>query len=243
LIVACQTRLSVPIPASFWSARDKGKSPLVDTFPPAHAPDCLSFNVSDFQPVGFFHSAPLYMNSIIQISGQEISDCSSPTHPVHLTDFLSSWSPSHGPISSSPSPKPFQIRGPFEPIYLPLDPNRFTPILGLPPHTTFPHFTPLGPVYHPDSQSSTSPPSPKPFQIHSLHLCRSSIRPSLTTESLTSLQFATPKGEVSDSDSPIATPITPMLPSLMFPQGLSTKPVTSPTYPPHDRECSHCHCN
>jgi hypothetical protein len=76
-----------------------------------------------------------------------------------------------------------------------------------------------------------------------LHLCRSSIRPSLTTESLTSLQFATPKGEVSDSDSPIATPITPMLPSLMFPQGLSTKPVTSPTYPPHDRECSHCHCN
>jgi hypothetical protein len=122
---------------SFWYALDKGKSPLLDTSLPVHRHDSLGFNVSDFQSVRFYHVAPLYMNSTIT-NIQEILDCPSSNQPAKFTDFLSSCNTPPDPFSSGPSPKPFQLRGQTEPIYLPPDPNWSTNSMGLPSHISYP---------------------------------------------------------------------------------------------------------
>jgi hypothetical protein len=87
---------------SFWSARDKGKSPLLDPSIPVHRPDSLGLNVSDFQSVSFYHAAPLYMNSTIT-NIQEIVDCPSYIPLAQFTDYLSSWNSSPGPFTSGPA--------------------------------------------------------------------------------------------------------------------------------------------
>jgi hypothetical protein len=70
--------------ASGWSARDKGKSPMFDTYMPAQALDSHPFLASDFQPVSFYGSAPIFMNSTIT-NIQEVSDNPIPSHtgPLH----------------------------------------------------------------------------------------------------------------------------------------------------------------
>lgn len=97
---------------SVWSARDKGKSPVVGTYMPAQPPDPLIFHASDFHPVSFYTSAPLYMNSTIT-NIQEVSDNPNPAHLAQFTDFLSTWGHSTNPITSCPSPRPFQIMAPL----------------------------------------------------------------------------------------------------------------------------------
>jgi len=51
--------------ASGWSASEKGKAPLIDTYMPAQAPNPHPFLPADFHPASFYGSTPLFMNFTI----------------------------------------------------------------------------------------------------------------------------------------------------------------------------------
>jgi hypothetical protein len=161
------TSLNISGSASGRSVQDKGKAPLIDTYMPA-----------DFQPVSFYPSAPLYMNSTIT-NIQEIPDTQGPNLLGLFTDFLSTWGLSSQPITPGPSPQLFQIVKPIEASSFPPESTRL-PQLGL----ALPSHLPISPISEPlnlpDSHSSTSPISPKPFPVHSssLSLIHPTKRPS-----------------------------------------------------------------